>query len=156
MPEPGLLNNLLLLLLVLAAGVVAARKLSPLIRQHMKGEGGWGRLAERFTTVSRAKDSVRRRQTVQVGRVVYRNCVGVGIGDAGLYLEMGSTLPLLGKPPLLIPWSQVGGVEEVRLHWRKAVMLSIGKPVLATVTIDADLAQSLRPWLPASGARGMA
>lgn len=135
-----------LVLLLAVVGFVAAR-LRPLIAQHMKGSGGWDALAARFKVEPRSGSGLRSRQSVQVGRVLYRNCVTVGVDAHGLYLEARAPIPFFRKPPLLIPWSEISRTDEARLFWQKAALLSVGEPVLGTVTLPADLFESVRPRL---------
>lgn len=136
------------LLLTLAILAFAAWRIWPIILKHMKGGGGWAALAQRFATEPITVDGALLRQTVTVGRVTYRNCVIVGLTDAGLYLATAMTVPLLRKPPLLIPWSQIESIEEVKLYWQEAAMLNVGNPLIGTVTVPAELLRAIRPWLP--------
>jgi hypothetical protein len=148
MEIPWLVTALLQLVFLLAALGFVASRLWPLIAQHMKGSGGWDALAARFKVEPRSGSGFRSRQSVQVGRVLYRNCTTVGVASDGLYLEARAPIPFFRKPPLLIPWSEISRTDEARLYWQKAALLSVGEPVICTVTLQADLFESVRPRLP--------
>jgi hypothetical protein len=84
-------------------------------------------------------------RTVQIGAVRYRRCVTVNVSEAGLYLWVR---PVLSKhQPILIPWSEVKQVRETVLYWQRAMRLSIGMPELATVTLQMNLFDLVRPYL---------
>ena len=110
-------------LIVLAGIALGTRLLVPIIAQHFKGAaGGWGRLSELYATTRLLAKQVFRRQNVVVGRVLYRNCITIGFDDAGLYLERGFPMSILGKRTLFVPWTEIKRVEEGRLFWRKAAV----------------------------------
>jgi len=93
------------------------------------GVSGWGRLAETFGASHRLEGTTFTRQHMRVGAVRYRNCATIIIAPEGLYLAVAS--PVLGNhPPLLIPWSAIGGVRPARLYWLSARQLDIGRPRL--------------------------
>ncbi|MFZ4807377.1 MAG: hypothetical protein ACOYLQ_08985 [Hyphomicrobiaceae bacterium] len=150
MDEPWFIPLWLQLVLLAAIVVLVVWRIAPLIGEHLKGGGGWGQLEPHYAVEPCSVAGAETRQTVQVGRVVYRNCVTVGASDAGLYLEMKSPLPIWRKPPLLIPWSAMTHIEQVRLFWQPAAMLHIGRPALATMTLPRALFRSIRSRLPAT------
>jgi hypothetical protein len=49
--------------------------------------------------------------------------------------------------PILIPWSEVKQVRETVLYWQRAMRLSIGVPEVATVTLQMNLFDLVRPYL---------
>lgn len=108
--------------------------------------GGWTKLAEAFPASGAPAGDLLRRQTVQVGAVVYKNCTAVGVSPAGLYLAV--KIPFASRlKPLMIPWE---GIQELRtgaLHWKKTVILSVGRPEIGTVTVFRDFYEKLRPFL---------
>lgn len=114
--------------------------LAPIIAQHFKGAaGGWSRLAEVYATTRHLPARPLRRQTVVVGQVLYRNCIIVGFDDTGLYLAPGFPVSIFGKRTLFFPWSEFTRVEEGRLFWSKAAVLSLGKPLVGTITMPMEL-----------------
>ena len=109
--------------------------------------GGWTRLAGLFPAADRPEGPLLKRQTLEVGRVVYKNCATVGWTGQGLYLEV--KIPLFSRlKPLLIPWDRISGTREGRLHWKKTVILSIGQPEIGTVTLFQNLFEKVRAFLP--------
>ena len=119
----------------------------PRLARHMNGSGGWGGLARQYAVPPREVDDAFRRQSLKVGQVLWRNCVTVAAPVDGLYLEVKAPLPFLAKPPLLIPWSQIGSVEMVRLFWQEAYQLEVGRPLIATITLPGDLYHRVAPRL---------
>lgn len=120
----------------------------PRIAQHMKGSsGGWGRLASKYPAPPGKPEPDLRRQTVQVGQVMWRNCVNVAILDDGLRLDVSAPLPFLAKPPIFVPWSEITAVETVRLMWEEAAMLSVGRPTAGTITLPAGIYRRVAPRL---------
>jgi hypothetical protein len=146
--------NLAAFFVVLAIVIVGLRLLRPIIQQHFRGSsGGWSRLAQAYTTTRPRPAQVRSGQNVVVGQVLYRFSMIVGFDDAGLYLEQGFPLSLLGRRALYIPWSEVERVDEVRLFWGKAALLSLGEPPVGTVTLPMELFDAMQPAMGKIGAR---
>ena len=85
-------------------------------------------------------------QTVQIGPVVYRRCVTVHVGAEGLYLQVRP--PFRSYPPLFIPWSEISAVNAAKLHWQRALRLTIGRPAMTTITCVGTLLPSIRRHLP--------
>lgn len=121
--------------------------LAPIIAQHFKGAaGGWSRLSEVYATTRQLPKRLLRRQTMVVGQILYRNCVTVGFDDIGLYLAPGFPISIFGKRALFFPWSEFVRLEEGRLFWSKAAVLSLGEPVVGTITMPMELFNSaIRP-----------
>jgi hypothetical protein len=138
--EFGLILAVVLGVFVILA--IAGRILVPVIAQHFKGAaGGWGPLSEVYATTRPLPTQLLRRQTVVVG-----NCIDVGFDDFGLYLVPGFPVSIFGKRPLFFPWTAFTRVAEGRLFWRKAAMLSLGEPVVGTITMPLELFNSaVRP-----------
>lgn len=134
------------LLVVLVAIAIGGRVLVRLIAQHFKGSGSWTRLSAVYATTRQLPAQVLRRQNVVVGTVLYRRCMIVGFDDLGLYLEPGFPISIFGRRRLLIPWTEFRRVEEGRLFWRKAAVLSFGEPLVSTITVPLELFNSaIRP-----------
>ena len=137
-----------LLFIVLGGVVIGVRYLAPIIAQHFKGSGGWGRLSETYATTRPLPAPALRRQTVVVGQVMYRRCMTVGCDDRGLYLETSFPISILGRRCALIPWTEFKKIDEGRLFWRPAAALSIGDPPISTITVPIELFNELiRPAL---------
>ena len=127
-------------LLVIVIFAVGGWFLAPIVAQHFKGAaGGWSRLSEVYATTRQLPTRLLRRQTVVVGQVLYRNCVTVGFDDIGLYLAPGFPISIFGKRALFFPWSEFMRVEEGRLFWSRAAVLSLGQPVVGTITMPMEL-----------------
>lgn len=138
--NPEFVLFLAVFLVVFVLFVVGGRLLVPIIAQHFKGAaGGWSRLSEVYATTRHLPAQLLRRQTLVVGKVLYRNCITVGFDDSGLYLEPGFPISLLGKRPLFVPWTEFTRVEEGRMFWRKAAVLPLGEPVVGTITVPMEL-----------------
>jgi hypothetical protein len=106
---------------------------------------GLNRLAQAYPALRAPAGPTLTGQTVQIGAVRYRRCVTVNVSEAGLYLWVR---PVLSKhQPILIPWSEVKQVRETVLYWQRAMRLSIGMPELATVTLQMNLFDLVRPYL---------
>jgi hypothetical protein len=126
-------------------GVILAFLLSKILK-NLRGRGaGWTNLMERLPT-SGPIGNLFKKQTVQVGKVVYKRCTTVGISPQGLYLEV--SIPFSSRlKPLFIPWEMVKGVKEGSLYWEKTRILSIGEPEIGTIAVFADLFERIRPYL---------
>lgn len=121
--------------------------LLPKILKNLGGRGrGWATLAEHFPASSRPSGELLKRQTIEVGRVVYKRCAMVGITPQGLYLEGNPPFSSRIKP-LFIPWEMVKGVREGTLYWEKTRILSIGEPEIGTVSFFSALFEKARPYL---------
>ncbi len=136
------------------AGAAAALLLLPIIMQHFKGSGGgWRKLASAYATTEPRPEKVLSRQSVVAGRILWRYCVTIGASKNGLYLEIVTPIPLLKRPPLLIPWSAFKRLEQGRLFWRKAARFSLGDPLVGTLTLPMPLYATVRPFLPPVAAK---
>ncbi|HEX7564470.1 MAG TPA: hypothetical protein VF396_14660 [Bradyrhizobium sp.] len=135
-------------LVVVVIFAVGGWFLAPIIAQHFKGgaAGGRSRLSEVYATTRNLPTRLLRRQTIVLGQVLYRNCITVGFDDIGLYLTPGFPVSIFGKRPLFFPWTEFTRVEEGRLFWRKAAVLSLGEPVVGTITMPMELFnKAIRP-----------
>ena len=101
--------------------------------------GGWSRLAQRHAAGDRFVTGERRGGiTGRVGVVNYRNVLTVHLTADGFFLEV---MPLfrIAHPRLFIPWSEVCARTPLTVLWWKAERLSIGNPLVATITLPAEL-----------------
>jgi hypothetical protein len=140
-------------LVVFVLFAIGVRLLVPLIAKHFKGAaGGWSRLSEAYATTRHPPAQCLRRQTLVVGQVLYRNCITIGFDAGGLYLEPGFPISIFGKRPLFVPWTEFKRVEEGRLFWGKAAVLSLGEPLVGTVTLPMELFNAIRTAVGKSAA----
>lgn len=137
----ALVVDVLLLALVLGTAIFL------LVRRRGRPSGGWGRLAESWATDRPAPAGARPGQTVQVGSVIYKRCVEVGVSDAGLFLSPSGIGRLTRNPALLIPWPAISGVERTRLYWQRAARLAVGQPPCGTITVHGAVLEAVAPWL---------
>jgi hypothetical protein len=155
--DPDFILFLAVFFAVLVLFAVGLRLLVPMVMQHFKGSsGGWSRLAQAYATTRQLPAPVYKWQSVVVGQVLYRNCMIVGADHDGLYLELGFPLSILGRRRLFIPWTDVKRIEEGRLFWRQAALLSLGEPLVGTITVPLKLFETMRPKMhkSASGPAG--
>ena len=144
--DPEFILFLAVLVVVVVVFAIGIRLLMPFILQHFKGSsGGWSRLSQAYPTTRQLPAQVRVRQNIVVGKVIYRNCMIVGFDDAGLYLEIGFPLSIFGRRRLFIPWTEVKGIEDGQLFWRRAALLSLGEPPVGTITVPMQLFETIRP-----------
>jgi|JI6StandDraft_1071083.scaffolds.fasta_scaffold00592_12 hypothetical protein len=100
---------------------------------------GWHRLAARFASGGRLITGARHSGvTGMVGLVSYRGVLTLHFEPDGFFLEV-MTLFRVGQPRLFIPWSEVTERKPHQVLWWKSVSLSIGQPVITTITLPADL-----------------
>jgi hypothetical protein len=139
----------LVVAITLVVGVtIGLSFLLPIIRRHLTGSsGGWGRLARAYPATQTPPAHFLDRQTVVAGRVIYRNCVRVGISDEGLFLELSSHFPVPKRPALLIPWNEFKHRDNARLYWQEAILLRLGDPLVGTITLPMNLFERIRPSL---------
>jgi len=103
------------------------------------------RLARHYPATERPEGVERFKQTVKIGAVRYRSCVMVTVGPQGFYLWVR---PPLGRSlAVLIPWDEVREIQRTRLYGRRAMRLSIGNPVVGTVTVYEELFRLMVPYL---------
>ena len=77
-------------------------------------------------------------QSAKIGSVGYNNCLKVHVSGGGLHLAM-SPLPMLGHPPLLIPWGELEFVRTTR-RWRDHfVVLAVGQPPVNTISLPSHI-----------------
>lgn len=144
--DPQFILFLAAFFVVLVVFATGLRLLVPVILQHFKGSaGGWSRLCKAYATTRQRPAQVLVRQSIVVGQVLYRNCMIVGFDNTGLYLEIGFPISMLGRPQLSIPWTEFKRVEEGRLFWRKAPVLSLGEPLVGTITVSMALFDMIQP-----------
>jgi hypothetical protein len=106
---------------------------------------GLNRLARQYPATSQPEGPGHAKQTVQIGPVRFRHCVTVHLSAQGLYLR---PRPVLSRyPAILVPWGEVGRVQDARIYWGRAKRLSIGEPEMGTIAVQMDLFRSIKPYL---------
>ena len=144
--DPDFIYFLLTFVGVVIVSAIGLRLLLPIVLQHFKGSAaGWLRLSAAYATTRQRPAQVYSRQSIVVGQVLYRNCMIVGFDDTGLYLELGFPISLFGKRRLFIPWTAFKSIDEGRLFWRKAAVLSVGEPLVGTITVPMPLFDMIQP-----------
>lgn len=117
-----------------------------LVRRHFGGaSGGWAGLAAAYGVAEGPRAPIATGATLVIGRVLWRNCITVGVEPAGLRLAV--KVPLFGasgKAPLTIPWTAFHTPEPAKLYWRDATLWHLGTPEVGTITLPADLEAAIR------------
>ena len=106
---------------------------------------GWHRLAARHASGSRPVTGVTcGGVTGMVGGGSYRGTLTLHFDTDGFFLEV---MPLfrIGHPRVFIPWSEISGRQPFTVLWWKAVRLSVGQPVIATISLPAALLEKHAP-----------
>ncbi len=107
--------------------------------------GGWHHLATRYAAGNRpVAGACHGGVTGMVGGVSYRGVLTVHFVPEGFFLEV-MVLFRIGHPRLFIPWAAVSGRQARRVLWWNAVSLSVGQPVISTVTLPAKLLEGHLP-----------
>lgn len=101
--------------------------------------GGWTSLKEHYLTDRAPQGLVLTHQTIQVGAVVYKRCVAVGVADEGLYLNTW-------RKTVLIPWLDIKGVRTTTLYWQTIPQLVVGDPHVATVAVTNELFEHIKRY----------
>jgi hypothetical protein len=102
--------------------------------------GGWSALESVWAHPEPPKNPVSGRASLMVGKVLWRNCVVVGVDPAGLHLAVRAPVfGGFGKSPVRIPWGAFRDPEPARLFWGAAHLWHLGTPDVATITLPADL-----------------
>ena len=102
-------------------------------------------LARRYPATHQPQGDQLTKQTVRFGPVRFRRCVTVSIEPEGLYLWVR---PIMSNyTPILIPWDEVKAIQEAIIYWQKAVQMSIGTPLVATVAVKMKLFRLIEPHL---------
>jgi hypothetical protein len=129
--------------LILLGGVVAGLVfLIFWIARNLGGtKGGWRGLTEAYSTTSPPQGQIQKRQTIQIGAVVYKRCVTLGVADEGLYVSFW-------RRTILIPWSDFTALGQATLYWQKIPMLTVGEPPIATIALPVPVFETMRSKLP--------
>ena len=104
--DPTFLLFLALAALILILLILLGLLLLPRLMKSLGGRGGgWTRLGEHFPAPFQPEGEWAKRQTIEVGRVVYKNCATVGWSSPGalsggknpFFLPAGTAAHPLGK-----------------------------------------------------------
>ena len=131
-------------LFLLAMGLVLWKVLAAMKRRAGGSAAGWSALEAAWGVAEAPKDPIATRANLMVGKVLWRNCVIVGIDPRGLHLAV--KVPIFGgfgKSPVRIPWDAFHDPEPARLFWADATLWRLGTPEVATMTLPADLAAKI-------------
>ena len=137
----------------LLAVAVALVAIGSFVLRYVLRTSGWAALAARYGVGQQPEGQASRRQTLQVGGALFRNCATVCVSREGLYVSVGLRLPqcvlsfLPEFPPMLIPWEEFRGAEKPRFYLRPALRLTIGEPPVGTLTLPAELLEAILPFL---------
>jgi hypothetical protein len=102
--------------------------------------GGWSRLAEDYRSDDEMPSTRFRFRSAMLRWAHYGNCVTFGVDHRGLHLA--SFGPLLGHPPLRIPWSDVS-VTHKKVWWTPCAELRFRRAPEVPVLISARLAGNI-------------
>ena len=72
----------------------------------------------------------------------YEGGARVWIADEGLYLR-------IWWKNVLIPWSEIKYAGQVTIYWQRMSELTIGDPVVTTITVKNELFEMMRGRLTA-------
>lgn len=106
---------------------------------------GWPRLAQRYAAGNRPLAGERAGGVRgMIGGASYKGTLTLHFNAEGFFIEV---MPIfkIGHPRLFIPWSEITGWQPVQLFWWKSARLSVGNPVLGTITLPLDLVQKHLP-----------
>jgi hypothetical protein len=78
-----------------------------------------------------------------IGPLLYRGSMTIGADASGLWLAPGFLLSLALRGRLTIPWAEIVKTEPAHVFWGKATTLVIGAPVIATLTLQQDLFETI-------------
>jgi len=141
--EAGIIALILGMFSVLFVVLIAFVLLFTLLLLIFTHGSGWTRLARLYPASHQPEGQKYTWQTIRVGIVRYRNCVTAITDPQGLYLSVA----LPHHPPVFIPWSEFRRLGETRLYWRRAIVLSVGDPRVATIAFPMGLFELIRPHL---------
>lgn len=106
---------------------------------------GWKQLCERYPIQAEPPGQKFTGQTIRLNNNVrYRFSTTVVLGPQGLYLDQAAVF--LHKP-MLIPWHEIHPAGETVIYWRKARVLSIANPQIATISVYPSLYGAMAPYL---------
>lgn len=129
------------LIIVLSALVAAAFGVGLFfgIIRILGRSSGWDAMAAIYAYNGPELSGIRPRRTLMVGRVQYRNTVELALVPEGMYLKTR-----FNRQALLIPWRAFSGCQPTTLYWQKAYRLTVGNPVLGSITLLSPLFNAAR------------
>jgi hypothetical protein len=107
-------------------------------------QSGWERLSSRYPSFEASNHSLEKftDATVRVNAHWYSQVASIGLGAAGLRIEVHAPILKLRHKPMLIPWDDItpaGSPDEGML------LLQIGES--ATVTLTESSANGAQQWM---------
>lgn len=128
------------ILALLAMGLGLRLFLRALKRRGGGSRSGWAALEAAWGVAEAPANPIVTHGTLVVGKVLWRNCVAVGLDPRGLHLAVRvPILGALGKTPVRIPWTAFHAPEPAKLYWGDATLWHLGTPDVATITLPRDL-----------------
>ncbi len=126
--------------------------LGALKRRSGGSSAGWSALETAWGVADPPKDPIATHVTLLVGKVLWRNCVAVGIDPRGLHLAV--KVPIFGgfgKKPVRIPWDAFRDPEPAKLYAGDATLWHLGSPEVATITLPPEIDNAIRAESAVSG-----
>ena len=137
--------NWLLMLAIIGGFVVIFPLFWCLVVWMLSRMSGWHGLARHYASGDRQVTGDRHTGvTGMVGGVSYRHVLTVHFTADGFFIEP-MALFKIGQPRLFIPWSDVTRSGSVNVLWWRATRLAVGHPVVATISLPADLVEQHAP-----------
>lgn len=132
---------LLVILIVLVAVAFGVGLFIGIVHLLRRGSG-WVTMAGLYAYSGPAPSTIWPRQTLMVGKVQYRNTVNFALIPEGMYLQTR-----FNPQALLIPWRVFSSCQQATLYWQKAYTLTVGNPVLGSITLLGPLFNASRVYL---------
>lgn len=106
--------------------------------------GGWSALEAAWGVEEAPKDPIVGHGTLFVGKILWRNCVAVGIDPRGLHLAVRAPIfGGFGKSPVRIPWDAFRASEPAQIQWQEARLWHLGEPEVTTLTLPREIEAAL-------------
>jgi hypothetical protein len=113
-------------------------------------DSGWTELAARYRARSRPKGSSLSGQVTRIGKIYQGNTTRLIVTGEGLFLY-----PVIffrfSRPPLLIPWRDIGWVQETKDLWFKVWEMDLGG--ITSIRIRRKAYERLKGFVPLPGTR---
>ncbi|MFZ5392299.1 MAG: hypothetical protein ACOZAR_03875 [Patescibacteria group bacterium] len=100
------------------------------------GNSNLDHLLKIYSTSQTPPPALKKFQTVQIGAVVWKNCVDLGTDNQGLYLKINA--PFKSYPALFFPWAELTISGQGKLYWQNTHNISIGQPPIGHLQLIAQ------------------
>jgi hypothetical protein len=111
---------------------------------------GWTALAARYRARSRPKGRSLLGQVTRIGKMNEGNITRLIVTDEGLFLH-AIIFCRFGRPPLLIPWRDIGWVQEAKEIFFTVWDLDLGG--ITSIRIRRKAYERLKDFVPVPGTR---